>query len=488
MAFVAHRLAGQYSVSFIRMMLRQFPWGFLNTMVKNGRTSVNGQNGHAVVLGASVGGLLAARVLADFYDAVTVVERDALPVDPVNRRGVPQGQHGHVVLPRCSQVLDELFPGFLDELVADGVPVWDDGDLSKVDVSVGGHQFCRSGSLRNRDSSQYYPSRPFLESHLRQRLQDIPNVKFLDRHDVAGLTSDHGRVIGARVVNRQGGAETTVMADLVVDATGRGSRTPAFLEALGYGRPREDEVVVHLAYASQLLRIPAGTLDVGLFGVFPEPGRPTTFAFVGYENDTWMLTLGGMLGLQPPTERAAVLKFGEQLAPPSALAALRDAEQVEEPARYRVPSNRWRRYDKMRQVPDGLIVFGDAVCSFNPIYGQGMTVSSIEALVLRDCLRRGERDLPRRFFRDSAKKIRVAWQMAVGSDLALPDVVGPRPLSMRITNAYIEKVLTAAETDLPVAEQFLRVSGMIDSPARLLHPSLMVRVVRANRRRIDSPA
>jgi 2-polyprenyl-6-methoxyphenol hydroxylase-like FAD-dependent oxidoreductase len=438
---------------------------------------------HAVVLGASMGGLLAARVLADFYDAVTVVERDVLTDDAANRRGVPQGQHGHVVLPRCSQVLDELFPGFLDELVAAGVPVWDDGDLAKIDLSVGGHQFCRSGTLRNRDSHQYYPSRPFLESQLRQRLQAIPNVKLLDGHDVAGLTSNRDRVTGARVVNRHGGGETTVTADLVVDATGRGSRTPAFLDELGYGRPTEDEVVVQLAYASQLLRIPPGTLDVGLFGVFPEPGRPTTFAFVGYENDTWMLTLGGMLGQQPPTERAAMLKFGEQLAPASALAALRDAEQLEQPARYRVPSNRWRRYDKMRRIPKGLIVFGDAVCSFNPIYGQGMTVASIEAIVLRDCLRRGDRHLPRRFFRASAKKIRVAWQMAVGSDLALPEVVGPRPLSMRITNAYMDRLLTAAETDPLVAEQFLRVSGMVDSPARLLRPSLMIRVARASRRR-----
>jgi len=438
---------------------------------------------HAVVLGASMGGLLAARVLADFYEAVTVVERDVFTDDAANRRGVPQGQHGHVVLPRCSQVLDELFPGFLDELVAGGVPVWDDGDLARIDVSVGGHRLCRSGSLRNRDSYQYYPSRPFLESQLRQRLQAIPNVKLLDGHDVAGLTSNRDRVTGARVVNRHGGGETTVTADLVVDATGRGSRTPTFLDELGYGRPREDEVVVQLAYASQLLRIPPGTLDVGLFGVFPEPGRPTTFAFVGYENDTWMLTLGGMLGQQPPTERAAMLKFGEQLASASVLAALRDAELLEEPARYRVPSNRWRRYDKMRRIPDGLIVCGDAICSFNPVYGQGMTVASIEAIVLRDCLRRGDRDLPRRFFRATAKKIRVAWQIAVGSDLTLPEVAGPRPLSMRITNAYTDRVLTAAETDPIVAEQFFRVSGMIDPPARLLRPSLMIRVARNTRRR-----
>lgn len=144
----------------------------------------------------------------------------------------------------------------------------------------------------------------------------------------------------------------------------------------------------------------------------------------------------------------------------------------------------------MPRTPKGLLVFGDAICSFNPVYGQGMTVAAIEATILRDCLRRGERDLPKRFFRASAKKLRLAWQTAVGSDLALPHVVGPRPLSTRITNAYTDKVLTAAETDPAVTLQFLRVVGMLDSPSRLLRPSFMVRVARAARRRTapDGPS
>jgi 2-polyprenyl-6-methoxyphenol hydroxylase-like FAD-dependent oxidoreductase len=439
----------------------------------------------AVVLGASMGGLLAARVLADFYRTVTVVERDVLPDDTANRRGVPQGRHLHVLLARCSQILGELFPGFLDELVADGVPVWSDGDFSNVNVSVGGHQVVRVGRLRDSHLLQYYPSRPFLEAHVRQRLQAITNVTILDGHDVVELTAttERDRVTGARLVNRGGGAETTVTADLVVDAMGRGSRTPTFLEGLGYARPRVDEVVVQLAYASELLRIPPGILNENLVGIFPEPGRPTTFGLVGCENDIWMLTLGAMLGHEPPTQHAEMLAFAEEFAPADAVAALRAAEPVGEVSRYRVPSNRWRRYDKMRRIPKGLIAVGDAICSFNPIYGQGMTVASLDAIALRDCLRHGERELARRFFRATAKKIAVAWQMAVGSDLALPEVIGPRPPSMRITNAYLERVLTAAETDPFVAERFMRVSGMIDSPARLLHPSLIFRVATVNRHR-----
>ena len=439
----------------------------------------------AVVLGASMGGLLAARVLADFYRTVTVVERDVLPDDPVNRRGVPQGRHAHVLLARSSQILAELFPGFLDDLVAGGVSSWSDGDFTKLSMSSGGHQVIRSGRLPNPGSvAIYFPSRPLLEWSVRRRLRAIPNVTILESHDVMGLTAtpDRKRVTGARVVNRADGGEMILTADLVVDATGRGSRTPAFLEELGYGRPWEDELVVRLAYASQLLRIPPGMLLENLIAIFPEPGRPTTFGLVGYENDTWMLTLGSMMGHEPPSQRAEMLSFAADFAPPHAVEAVEAAEPLGEVGHYRVPSNRWRRYDKMRRTPKGLLVFGDAICSFNPIYGQGMTVAAVEAIVLRDCLRRGERGLPRRFFRATGKKLRVAWQTAVGSDMALPEVAGSRPLSMRITNAYVDRVLTAAESDAIVAAQFMKVTGMIDPPARLLRPSVMFRVAKATRR------
>jgi ketosteroid isomerase-like protein len=165
------------------------------------------------------------------------------------------------------------------------------------------------------------------------------------------------------------------------------------------------------------------------------------------------------------------------------LEALRSAEPLGAVVHHRVPSNRWRRYDKMPRTPDGLLVIGDAVCSFNPIYGQGMTVAAIEATVLRECLLRGDRGLARRFFRSSAKTVRVAWQTAAGSDLALPEVEGRRPMSMRISNAFLERVLTAVEVDPVVAGQFMRVTAMVDPPARLFRPSILRRVARARGRR-----
>jgi 2-polyprenyl-6-methoxyphenol hydroxylase-like FAD-dependent oxidoreductase len=439
---------------------------------------------HAVVLGASMGGLLVARVLADFYNQVTLVERDVLPTDPVNRRGVPQGRLIHACLARLTQVLDELFPGFSDDLVARGVTTWSDGDFSKLDWSLAGHSMVRSG--RSPDAPQILsPSRPVLEWSVRQRVRAIANVSFKEGHDVVGITAtaDHRQITGVRVVDRADDRVKTLTADLVVDATGRGSRTPVFLEQLGYGRPPEEEVMVQLAYACQLLHIAPGVIKEHMIAHFPAPGQPKMFAMIGYENNSWMIGAGTMAGAEPPRDHAGILTFAAELAPAHVLEAIRTAEPIGDVVHHRVPSNRWRRYDKMRRLPEGLLVVGDAVCSFNPIYGQGMTVAAIEATVLRDCLQRGGRGLTRRFTRLTAKNVRVAWQTAVGSDLALPEVPGPRPLSMRISNACLEPVITATESDPVVAAQFMRITAMIDPPSRLLRPSILLRVLRAQHRR-----
>ncbi|VEG45947.1 2-polyprenyl-6-methoxyphenol hydroxylase-like oxidoreductase [Mycolicibacterium flavescens] len=434
----------------------------------------------AVVLGASMAGLLTARVLADSYRTVTVVERDALPTGPTPRRGVPQGKLIHALLARGAQVLEELLPGILDELVADGAVKWD-GDYSKLCFSPGGHRLVQSGRCPSPDSMPFYfQSRPFLDWHVLRRMREVPNVTILERHDVVSLraTTDRSRVTGVDVIDRDTREVRMLDGDLVVDATGRGSRTPLFLEQLGYDRPPVDEVVVQLAYACQPVRIRPGRIAEHFIAIMPEHGRPRMFATACYENDATMFAIGAMAGHQVPDTAAEMLDFVDDFVPPDVLAALADAEPLGPVVNYRVPSNRWRRYDKMRRLPDGLLVLGDAVCSFNPIYGQGMTVAAVEATVLRDCLRRGDRNLARRFFRSSAKTIRIAWQTAVGSDLALPEVEGTVPLSIRLSNAYLERVLTACETDAAVTLRFLRVLGMVDPPAKLFSPAFMWSVLR----------
>ncbi len=442
---------------------------------------------HAVVLGASMGGLLAARVLADFYRTVTVVERDVLPDTPTNRQGVPQGRHGHVLMRRGSQILSDLFPGLLDDLVADGVPVWNDGDLSKVDVSFHGHQIVRCGRFADLSSTTFYsPSRPFLEFSVRQRILALANVTMRQQRDVLELVSTPKRdlITGVRIANRETGAEELLDADLVVDAMGRGSRMPAFLERLGYERPVEDELVIRLTYSSQPFHVPPGTLKQMVYVYNFVPGRPTAVSLFGYENDTWLLTIQGIAGQETPFEHTEMLEFAADVAPDHVVAALYSGQPTGDVARHRVHSNRWRRYDKLRRLPSGLLGVGDAICSFNPIYGQGMTVAAMDSLVLRDCLCDGESDLSRRYFASAAKGIGAAWQMAVGSDLALPEVESTRPLSVRMSNTYNDLVLSAAESNLIVAEQFWKVLNLVELPRRLLHPSVMVRVAITNLRRL----
>lgn len=434
---------------------------------------------HAIVLGASMAGLLAARVLADFYTKVTVVERDALGDTVTVRKGVPQGCHTHGLLMRGAQALEELLPGLLGQLDEDGATVFDGTDLSRMYFCMNGHLAVRAGAATG--LRVYTTTRPFLESHVRRRLRAIPNVAIVDDHDVADICSTAGgRVTGARVVSRSSKLAAELTADLVVDATGRGARTPALLKRLGYQPPPEDEVVVDLMYASQLLRFRADALHELGGVVSPVPGRPTGMTIAKCENDTLFFTVFGMAGDHPPVDLNGMCDFAAEFSPPHLVAAVRASEPLGPVAQHRFRSSRWRRYDKARRLPEGLLVVGDALCSFNPIYAQGMTVAALEALALRDCLSRGADRLPHRFFRAAAKPIGLAWQMAVGGDLSLPEIEGTAPLGTRLLNGYIDRILGAAEHDVATFEQFVRVAWLVDPPIKLLGAEMIRRAVLAN--------
>lgn len=430
----------------------------------------------ALVLGGSMAGLLAARVLAERYKQVLLLDRDDLTLASAERRGVPQGAHAHALLARGQQALEELFPGLTEELIADGATTGD--PLGGARLHFSGHQLRRGASGLQMLSF----SRPFLESHVRARVLAMPNVATAPPSDIVGLvaTPDGDRVIGAKVYRRiDNSTAETLNAAVVVDATGRGSRAPRWLEDLGYKRPVEERVEVDVGYATCMYQLPPDALD-GDWGSLQGPSlvNPRGAALARLENNRWMLTLMGMLGDHPPTDEARFVEYARTLQFPDIHNAIRESEPVSGPVTHHFPANVRRRYERLSRFPDGLIVLGDAMCSFNPIYGQGMTVAALEALTLRRHLRRHAVPQPRRLFREHARVIDVPWEMAIGADLSFPGVAGPRPRRLRVLGAYIRRLHAAAAQDASLGAAFMRVSGLVDSPTALLRPGVVGRVLR----------
>ena len=448
--------------------------------------------GSAVVIGASIGGLLAARVLSDTYARVVVLDRDVLPEGAAARRGVPQGRQLHVLLSRGKEALDELFPGLSAELNARGAPL--------VDLHGDVHWY-NDGQRMLRAPSPLIAvgmSRPLLEDALRARVAALPGVEFRGPIEVLGLsaTADGSRITGVRLLPPgAGSAEQALTADLVVDASGRGSRTPIWLAQLGYPRPAEEQVRVDVTYVTRTYRREPHHLE-GLSGALTNavPGLPRAGIVAAQEDGCYAVALSGMLGEEPPTDDEGMAAFADSLAAPQVGEVVRTAVAQSPPAKMRFPMSTRRRYERLRRFPAGYLVVADALCSFNPIYGQGMTVAALEALLLRRLLGdtptgAGDNDdLARRFFRGAARVIDGPWSIAVGTDLRFAEVIGRRSPKVRFVNAYVHRLHVAAVADPVLGAAFLRVLNLVDAPTRLLAPGIVLRVLRGSLSRRDATA
>jgi 2-polyprenyl-6-methoxyphenol hydroxylase-like FAD-dependent oxidoreductase len=430
----------------------------------------------AVVLGGSLAGLLTARALSDAYRDVVVVERDVLGRDLESepRRGVPQGRHVHGLLASGLFAIEDLLPGTRDEVAAAGAPV---GDMSRnVRMCPNGRRLAQTeiGLLG------LAPTRPFLESYVRGRVAALPNVELRTGTDIVGLvaTPDGSRVTGARVQSRTHVEPAeTIEADLVVDATGRGSRTPRWLTELGYDRPAEERLDIGLTYTSRSYRTAPAALggDVAIV-IGPTVERPRGGAIQVGERDRVMVTLFGILGDRAPTDDEGFLAFAKTLPLPYIYEAIEDAEPLDRPVHYRFPGSVRLRYDTLRRFPAGLLVIGDAVCSFNPMYGQGMSVAAVQAKLLRDHIAAGGPRW-RQFFAAVKPVVDVPWRISVGGDLAFPDVPGKRTAMDRFMNRYIARLHAAAERDTKVSTTFVRVANLIAPMPLLLRPDIVLRVL-----------
>lgn len=430
---------------------------------------------HAVVIGASVAGLLAARALCDYFAKVTIYEREVLPPPGKGRRAVPQGRQLHALLPGGLAAIEQLLPGFEAELVAGGAVRCN--SMQEIRFVASGHEVTRDAA----SATYVLASRPYIEGHIRRRVLGLPNVTLVDGTSVHGLVPgrDGVCVTGVRL------PDGMIGCDLVVVATGRAGQLPVWLEALGFSAPAEETLMIDIRYASRHFKIPDGYLGRDkLILITAEPGRPRGMGLLAQEDGSWLLTLVGYgPEHRPPTDDAGYLEFLASVAPADVNAGVAAAEPLDDVATHAFPASRRRRYERLTRFPRGVLAIGDAISSFNPVYGQGMSVAALEAVALRQTLASGRDRLSQRYFKASGKIVDIAWDLAIGSDLALPEVAGERPLLTRLSNAWSERILKAAEHDPYVAEVFGSVTDLLAPPTVLVRPRFIWRVVRDHTKR-----
>jgi 2-polyprenyl-6-methoxyphenol hydroxylase-like FAD-dependent oxidoreductase len=434
---------------------------------------------HAVVIGASIAGLLAAAALSRSCPRVTLFDRDTLPAEPGPRRGVPQTRQLHALQARGVQALDELLPGLRDELVAAG------GVLADMQGDI--HWYLDDYLLKPARTGLegLGISRPRLEWLIRSRVAALPGVTITDEADVVRLVTADDQVTGVtlRAARTRDAAEETVTADLVIDAAGAGSRTPVWLQELGLDAPRVTRVRAGVTYVTRMYRRDQKQLG-GRFGslLTPYPGRPFGGAALRQEGERWVVLLAGMVGTEPPLDEDEMIAFAEKFASQDIATVMRESTPLTEPLKYTYPESTRRHYEKLGGLPGRLLVIGDAYCGFNPIYGQGITVAALEALILRRLLSTTEGSaagLARDYFRAAGKLVDEAWETSAASDLRFPEVEGDRRRGAGLINAYGEKFRAAASVDPALGETFLRVANMADKPAKLLSPRTVLRVFRS---------
>lgn len=433
---------------------------------------------HAIVIGGSMAGALTARLLTDHFTHVTLIERDPYVDTSEPRKGVPQARHAHAVMARGFQIMSGLFPNLPKRLEAAGTLRSDMGSHTKM-YYFGGYKIPTQSGIYGT-----MMTRGLLDQCIRQELALLPNLTIRSGYTVEGVlaTQDGSRILGVQLKgNGEDAALEDLTADFVVDSTGRGSQSPKWLELLGYERPIESKITVNVGYATR--EYSRSVPDSEAKAVLIAANAPDTRlgVLIPIEGKRWILTLAGTLGDYPPTDDAGFIAFARSL-PDAEIATLIEGEQpVSETVQFRFPANFRRHYEKLSRFPEGYLVIGDAICSFNPIYGQGMTSSALQVEALQQLLAKAGTTLQGiglTYFRHAAPIVDGAWQMATGEDFRYPQVEGERPAGTGFLHAYIEWVHRTTQVDPVVHTTFLKVMNMVETPAALMTPGIALRVLR----------
>ena len=439
-------------------------------------------NQQAVVVGGSIAGLLAARVLAERFDRVTIVDRDRLPLTAEPRRGVPQSVQPHVLFTKGYRILEELFPGIGQALRANGAIAFDWGkDFRHFQRGDWSPTFAEAVGL-----DSFTCTRPLLESVIRQQVAKLPAVQFLAKQQVIGLCGDRssGAISGVKL-RQADGLTTELLAQLVVDASGRSTQVPQWLKEVGFNPPPATIVDPGLGYATRRYRIPAQhqpACKVLLISQQP-PHQPRLGYLAEVENNEWIATLGGYGRHYPPIDDRGFLDFAQQLSSSDFYQAICEAEPRSEIRAHRATANRLHHYEQI-DLPDGFVAIGDAVCALCPVYGQGITVSAISSLILRDWLAEGAQagqPLPNgaSFQKQLARSNAFPWGLATGFDSRFLTTEGSVSSNWvdKLLQGYMERLAVRAHQDADLHLKFIEMAHMMKPPSILFHPKVILKAV-----------
>lgn len=436
------------------------------------------QTKQALVIGGSMAGLLTARILSDYFEQVTILERDPVHNHPESRKGQPHTRHLHGILANGMAIFTKYFPDLRDEMSTYDILLGDMGENMNW-YTHGGYRLRVKLGLESATLS-----RPLLEHLIRKRVLALPNVDLQDNCAVKNLlaTDDNKRVIGVTAEQRNQEKQTvTLNANLIVDCAGRGSRAPQWLEALGYGAVPESEVKVDVGYATRLYRRDPDD-PLGGKWTFVTPDAVTEMHFAGMfpiEDGRWILTMGGFGGDYCPATEEGFLEFARNLSAPDIYNTISQAEPLSDIISHKMRSSLRRHYEKMKRFPAGYLVLGDSICSFNPTYGQGMTAAAMQVQALDDLLAKRplSADLAPSFFKRASKVVDNPWQIAVGEDFRYATTTGNKPPGTDLINKYVSKVNRVSIHDEVVCAAFLQVMNLQAPPTSLFHPKIMKRVM-----------
>ncbi|HRI52300.1 MAG TPA: FAD-dependent monooxygenase [Pseudomonadota bacterium] len=481
--------SGSFSASFSGSFSGSFPAQFADSCPDQNPVNLDPNpepSQHALVIGCGIAGMTAAAVLSKYFERVTILERDQLPEQPKFRAGKPQGRHAHILLAQGMHLLETIFPQLGQDLCNAGALQYKWGPDTRW-YHFGGWRRRYPPALTSISCSVN-----LIEWALRRRLQQNPRVRILTECTVNELLADGLRVVGLRLQqHRKGRGQKTreLHGSLVVDATGRRSMAPEWLSKLGIGPVPETKVDAFWGYASRYYECPSQPARTWkAMAVHPTPpDSPRMGVIFPLENNLWLATLAGTNRDYPPDDDAGFLEFARGLAQPDLFEAIREAKPVSGIYGYRYAENRLRHFDRVKRSPEGFVALGDAVCQFNPIYGQGMSVAAIGAVQLDRCVgaqlrrhaNRSLQGLARNFQRNLARDLRVPWLIATNEDLryASREVRARRGLSVRLLQGFVRSLLELGVSDYQAYKSFLGVMHLMASPLRLLQPLLLLKVV-----------